>query len=170
MRIIPDKSQRSPGFSLLELCVGMALVALLAGMAAPSFRVGLRNAAVRTAAYELMTGLQQVRATAVVESRPGVLCLSDPAGNCRSGEVAGAWRAFLEIEGTQRLIAARSLPAGITLRGTRARIRYSSRALAASAATLTICDTQGVAAPRAIVISQNARARFASASESTCGA
>ena len=86
MRIIPDKSHRSPGFSLLELCVGMALVALLAGMAAPSFRVALRNAAVRTAAYELMTGLQQVRATAVVESLTGAL------GDVAPDATAFPWR------------------------------------------------------------------------------
>src|SRR5262245_50381184 len=93
------------GFTLLELCVGMALVALLAGMAVPSFRLSLRNAAVRTAAHELMTGLQQARATAILESRPGVLCLSDAAGNCGDSESAAAWSAFLEAGGAPRLIA-----------------------------------------------------------------
>ena len=171
MRTIPDKAGPSRGFTLLELCVGLALVALLAGIAAPSFRVGLRNAAVRSAAHELMTGLQQTRATAIVESRPGVLCLSDATGNCRDTDrTARTWHAFLEVEGTPRTLAARELPTGITLRGTRARIRFSARSLAASTATLTICDAQGIAAPRAIVISQNARARFAAASEAACGA
>jgi type IV fimbrial biogenesis protein FimT len=170
MRTLP-KSGTSRGFSLLELCVGLALVALLTGIAAPSFRVGLRNAAVRTAAYELMTGLQQARATAIVESRPGVFCIADAAGNCRgSAGAAASWRAFLEVDGAARTIAAGDLPAGVTLRGTRASIRFSSRALAASAATLTICDSQGVALPRAIVISQNARARFAAATTAACGA
>jgi hypothetical protein len=56
------------------------------------------------------------------------------------------------------------------VRGSRARIRFSERALAASAATLTICDAQGVAAPRAIVVSQNARARIAVASAADCRA
>jgi type IV fimbrial biogenesis protein FimT len=171
MRTIPDKAGPPRGFTLLELCVGLALVALLAGIAAPSFRAGLRNAAVRGAAHEIMTGLQQARATAIVESRAGVLCLSDVAGNCRDVDrSAPAWRAFLEIEGTPRTLAARTLPTGITLHATRARIRFSARSLAASTATLTICDAQGIAAPRAIVISQNARARFATASEAACGA
>lgn len=162
----PRKSRR--GFTLMELCVGLALVALLVGMAVPSFRQGLRNAAVRTAAHELMTGLQQVRATAILESRPGVLCLSDAAGNCRESEGATAWSAFLEVGGTSRPIVSRALPAGLTLRATRPRVRFSPRALASSTSTLTICDAQGVAAPRAIVLSQNARARFAVASEATC--
>jgi type IV fimbrial biogenesis protein FimT len=163
----PMRHLSARGFTLLELCVGLALVALLAGMAVPSFRHGLRNAAVRAVAHELMTGLQQTRAAAILEARPGVLCLSDAAGNCRDSDAA-AWSAFLELEGMTRPIAARALPTGITLRSTRSRIRFSARALASSTATLTICDAQGVAAPRAIVISQNARARFAVASEAGC--
>lgn len=164
----PMRQRSARGFTLLELCVGLALVALLAGMAAPSFRHGLRNAAVRAAAHELMTGLQQARATAILESRPGVLCLADAAGNCRDSASASSWSAFLEFDGATRPIAARTLPAGLTLRSTRSRIRFSARALASSTATLTICDAQGVAAPRAIVLSQNARARFAVASEAAC--
>lgn len=156
------------GFSLLELCVGLALVALLAGMAVPSFRQSLRNAAVRAAAHELMTGLQQARATAILESRPGVLCLSDAAGHCRDSESAMAWSSYLETGGAPRPLVARTLPAGVTLRSTRSRVRFSARALASSTATLTICDSQGVAAPRAIVLSQNARARFAVASGEAC--
>ncbi|HTU67332.1 MAG TPA: GspH/FimT family pseudopilin [Steroidobacteraceae bacterium] len=159
------------GFSLLELCVALALVALLAGLSAPSFRQSLRAAAVRTAAQELMTGLQQTRGTAIVESRPGVLCLADVAGNCAASEgPAPAWRAFVESGGGSRTLAARALPAGITLRGTRARVRFSERALAASTATLTICDAAGVAAPRAIVVSQTARARFATPAAGACRA
>lgn len=157
------------GFTLLELCVGMGLVALLASLAVPSFRSALRATAVRTATYDLMAGLQQARATAVVESTPGVLCLADVAGDCRaSGEPATAWRVFLESGSGSRTLATRALPVGITVRGTRARIRFSARALAASAATLTICDARGVAAPRAIVVSQTARARLAAATPADC--
>jgi len=160
---------KTRGFTLLELCAGLGLVALLAGLAVPSFRSSLRAAAVRSATWELMAGLQQTRGSAIVESRPGVLCLADAAGNCRaSGDPAPAWRVYLEMPTGIRTLAARTLPAGITVRGTRARVRFSERALAASAATLTICDAQGVAAPRAIVISQNARARPGDANAADC--
>jgi len=159
------------GFTLLELCVGLALVAVLATLAVPSFRTTLRSAAIRTATYELLGGLQQTRGMAIVESRPGVLCLADTAGNCLAAAVpAPAWHVFLETDDGSRAVVTRVLPAGITVHGSRARIRFSERALAASAATLTICDAQGVAAPRAIVISQNARARLAAASDADCRA
>jgi type IV fimbrial biogenesis protein FimT len=162
---------RIRGFTLLELCVGLALVAVLATLAVPSFRAALRSTAVRTATYELMAGLQQTRGLAIVESRPGVLCLADAAGECAAAaQAAPAWRVFVEASGGTRAVATRALPADITERGSRALIRFSARALAASTATLTICDTQRVATPRAIVISQNARARIAAASEADCRA
>src|SRR5437870_6443893 len=111
------------GFTLLELCVGLALVAVLSALAVPSFRSSLRAAAVRSATYELMAGLQQARGTAIVESRPGVLCLADAAGNCRpGGDPAPGWRAFLELDADSRTLAVRALPAGITLRSTRPRV------------------------------------------------
>jgi type IV fimbrial biogenesis protein FimT len=159
------------GFTLLELCVGLGLVALLASLAAPSMRSSLRSAAIRAATYELMAGLQQTRGTAIVESRAGVLCLADAAGDCRAtGDPAPAWRAFLEDDSGSRTLFTRALPRDVTVRGSRARIRFSARALAASAATLTICDAQGIAAPRAIVISQTARARLATAADDACRA
>jgi type IV fimbrial biogenesis protein FimT len=162
---------KTRGFTLLELCVGLALVAILAGLAVPSFRASLRAAAVRTATWELMAGLQQARGTAIVESRPGVLCLADEAGNCRaSAGAAPGWLVLVETPSGGRPLAARTLPAGVTVRGTRGRIRFSERALAASAATLTICDAQGIAAPRAIVVSTAARARLAPAGDADCRA
>jgi type IV fimbrial biogenesis protein FimT len=161
---------RTRGFTLLELCVGLALVAVLSALALPSFRTSLRATAVRTAAVELMGGLQQTRGLAITESHPAVLCLADAAGQCVGpADPAPAWRIYLEAGGETRAIATRTLPADITVRGSRARIRFSPRALAAGAATLTICDAQGVARPRAIVISQNARPRVAAAGDADCG-
>jgi type IV fimbrial biogenesis protein FimT len=160
----------SRGVTLLELCVGLAVVAVLAGLAAPGFRASLRASAVRTASYELMAGVQQTRASAIVESRPGVLCGSDAGGRCLAGPApAYAWRAFLDAGDLPRELAAHPLPPGISLRSSRAAVRFWPGSLAASTATLTICDELGVARPRAIVVSQAGRARFASPAASACG-
>lgn len=164
MRIVTDK-----GVTLIELCFGLALVAVLAGLAVPGFHAALRAAAIRTAAYELMAGVQQSRASSIVESRAGVLCASDPAGRCLPAHTAAyAWRAFLEGGPNPPEWATHALPRGMVLRATRAPIRFWPNALAASTATLTICDERGVARPRAIVISQSGRARFASPAAAAC--
>jgi Tfp pilus assembly protein FimT len=130
----------------------------------------LREAAIRTASYELMAGVQHTRASAIVEARPGVLCASDTAGRCLAGAApAFAWRAFLDDGGQSRDLATHLLPSGITLWSSRNSIRFWPDSAAASTATLTICDALGVARPRAIVISQGGRARFASPAASACG-
>lgn len=155
------------GTTLLELLVGLGIVAVLAGMAAPGFLASLRGAAVRTATYELMVGLQQARANSIMESRPGVLCPSDGVGCSGANVPARAWISFLEVGGNPAGLRRHPLPAGVIVRASRAPLRFWPTALAASPATLTICDERGIAPPRAIVISQSGRARFAE--QAQCG-
>jgi hypothetical protein len=56
----------------------------------------------------------------------------------------------------------------VELRATRSPLRFWPHAHAASTGTLTICDIQAIAAPRAIVISQSGRARLAPAPAEAC--
>ena len=157
------------GITLLELCVGIAVVATLASLAVPGFRAALRSAAVESAYYELASGLQQTRVSAIVEARPGVLCLSDAAGKCLAGtDSSFAWAAYLEAGAQHLPVAERALPSGIVLRATRPRLNFWPDTRAASTSTLTICDTQRIARPRAIVVSQTGRIRFATAVAADC--
>jgi type IV fimbrial biogenesis protein FimT len=156
------------GVTLLELLFGLAIVALLAGMAAPGLLSSSRATAVRVAAYDLMAGLQQARANSILESQPGVLCPSAGAGCLGANVPARAWMSFLEVGGDRRELRRHVLPAGVIVRASRTPLRFWPTALAASPATLTICDERGVAPARAIVISQSGRARFAE--QAQCGA
>jgi hypothetical protein len=111
--------------------------------------------------------VQRTRADSIAASRTGVWCLADSPGRCLSGNApARAWNSFLEAEPAQGSL--QTLPRGIVLRASRPALRFWPNALAASTATLTICDERGVAKPRAIVISQTGRARFAAADPADC--
>ena len=161
--------RKNRGLTLLELCVAMALVALLACIAAPTFRSVSRNAAVRGAFFELAAGLELARASAIVEAQRGSLCLSrSPGGDCLSDGGTNAWTAFLVVDGQSRPLAARALPPGIVLQATRNRLDFWPDSRAASTGTLTICDTQGIARPRALVVSQLGRIRVAEGATSAC--
>lgn len=160
----------SRGVTLVELCFGLAIVAVLAAMAMPALRSARNSGAVHGATFELAAGLQLARANSIVEASPGVLCLSDAAGTCLRGSgPASSWRVFLERDGREATLALRSLPAGVALHATRPRVTFWPHSLSASTATLTICDTQDVVHPRSIVLSQAGRARLASAPRARCG-
>jgi type IV fimbrial biogenesis protein FimT len=159
----------SRGVTLVELCVGLAVLAILASMGAPSFRASLRAAAVRTATYELLAGLQQARGHSIVEARPALFCPSDPADNCLPAAApAQAWRSSTEGAASASFDR-HALPAGVRVRSSRSPLRFWPDSLSASTGTLTICDVQGIAAPRAIVLSQSGRARIGTALPAACG-
>jgi type IV fimbrial biogenesis protein FimT len=178
------RTRKHLGVTLLELVFSMGLLALLAGLAVPGFRSSLRAAAVRSASFELLAGVQQARANSILESRPGLLCLTDPAGVClASGQRAGSWRSYLDSDpgetgpGTsgpdtsgaaQRELGGQALPRGVLVHSTRSPLRFWPTAFAASPGTLTICDLRNEVPPRAIVISQSGRARLARGSPAAC--
>ena len=164
----PHMSNRngSRGVTLFELLFALAIVAALTSLALPTMRAALRAGSVRTATIELLTGLQQARASSITTGTPGVLCLTDGNGNCLTkGGTAAAWSAFLETENRQVPLAARSLPPGVLLKASRPRLSFQPDSLSASTATLTICDSQGLARARVIVISQGGRLRLAPADD-----
>ena len=157
------------GHTLIELCFGASLVALLACLAVPGFSAALRAAAVRSATFELAAGLQQARASAILEARTAVFCLSDALGQCLAGKDSSfAWAAFLEVGGASVPLASGTLPRDIRLHASRPRLNFWPDARASSTGTLTICDTRGVARPRAIVLSQIGRIRLTEATEAAC--
>jgi type IV fimbrial biogenesis protein FimT len=169
MRHTPCPESR--GITLPELCLSLALLALLAGMSVPGFRASQRNAAVRAATFDLLAGLQQSRAGSILESRPGVFCIADAQGSCLSAARPGtAWRSFLETGARRDEQGGQSLPPGIEVRATRSPLRFWPDSSSASTGTLTICDSQGLALPRAIVISQGGRARLDTPPRDACNA
>ena len=59
---------RASGFSLTELMVGVAVMAILSTVAVPSFRTWIQNIQIRTAAESVANGMQRARAEAVARN------------------------------------------------------------------------------------------------------
>lgn len=66
------------GFTLTELMVAVAIVAVLVAVATPSLRDLLANERASSTANDLLAALQQARSEAVRYSRPAELCPLDP--------------------------------------------------------------------------------------------
>ncbi|HRH85808.1 MAG TPA: GspH/FimT family pseudopilin [Rubrivivax sp.] len=85
--------RHSRGFSVIELMVTITLLALLLGVALPSFRTWIRNAQVRTVSDGLQTGLRTAQAEAIRRHRQVVFYLSNDS-TCTAATAATSNGAF----------------------------------------------------------------------------
>jgi type IV fimbrial biogenesis protein FimT len=60
-----SRSRPQRGFSLVELCIGLAVLAILISLAVPGMRTWLQNSQLRTTAESIQNGLQLARSEAV---------------------------------------------------------------------------------------------------------
>jgi type IV fimbrial biogenesis protein FimT len=92
--------RRSLGFSLVELMIGITVMAILLSVAVPSFQTMMQNTQVRNAAEAISNGLQRARAEAVARNTNVIFTLG----------VNTAWT--ISIESTAAVIESRSANEG----------------------------------------------------------
>ncbi len=93
---MPIKSIAVKGFTMIELVVTMAVLAILVALAAPSFESVFNSNRLTANANELLSTLQSARMEAVRRNARVVVCRNDTpdAGNaCIAG--AGAWTGWM---------------------------------------------------------------------------
>jgi type IV fimbrial biogenesis protein FimT len=88
--------KRSRGFTLIELMVTNTLLGILLSMAAPSFRLWIRNAQVRTISDALQNGTRTAQTEAVRRNRQVVFFLSND-NDCSAATAPAANGAFWAI-------------------------------------------------------------------------
>lgn len=88
----------SGGFTLVELMVTIAIVAILAAIAFPSFEASMRSNRLATTNNELIASLSLARSEAVKSVRGSGVCASADGTAC-DGEWTDGWLVWQDAEG-----------------------------------------------------------------------
>ncbi len=116
-------SARTPGFTLIEAMIVLAVMATLLAIGLPSYQNFIQGQRVNTAMHLLAAHMASARMTAISHRAPTVVCPSNGAGGCRTdGDWTQGWLMFLDKDGNRRP----DLPTDI-LRDERAPIHGSLR-------------------------------------------
>lgn len=90
----PARRRPAPGFTLIELAIVLAIVALLLRVAAPGLSRSVAARALAAQSSEFMAALRFARATAMQRGLPVTICASPPGGPALAcqGPHAADWR------------------------------------------------------------------------------
>lgn len=103
---------RVRGFTLIELMVTIAVLAVIVALATPSFAGIINSNRLATASNELLTSLQLARMEAVRRNAPVVVCASENAESaspsCTAGDW-GQWVTFVDLDGNRQVSSGESL-------------------------------------------------------------
>lgn len=90
------------GFTLLELMITVALVAVLLGLAIPSFQYVINVGRITSPANELLAGIQVARIESIRRGARTVVCRSDTpdAAGAACSTAAGAWGGWIAFVDT----------------------------------------------------------------------
>jgi type IV fimbrial biogenesis protein FimT len=159
---------RSAGVTLLEMMMTVAIVAVLGGIAAPSFTGMIRDNERTAAVNSFVHALYLARSEAIKRGRIVSVCKSSDGSTCnRAGAWSDGWMVFVNDDaddqpqrddGEDILMVYAGWPNGSI---TSNRLAYSFRAYNQSVVngTLLFCDSRGGDHARAIIISQTGRPR-----------
>ena len=106
---------RQRGFTLMELMVTLAIVAIAIGMALPGFQDVKRRNLIVGEANHISAALSQARAHAIKTRRDVRMCPSTDASTCSGTDWAGGWIMFADIDDSGSPTAAELLRVGDTV-------------------------------------------------------
>jgi type IV fimbrial biogenesis protein FimT len=158
----------APGFSLLESMLAVAVAAVLASVAVPSFSTLVHDTRRATALNAFVGSVQLARSEAIKRVEEVVLCKSPSGGDCDpAGEWEPGWLVFVNadrdspptVDANERILhRGAALPAA-RVGANRDAFAFRPHDQAATNGTVVFCDARGAGHARAVIISPSGRPR-----------
>ena len=162
--------RRLRGHTLIELVIGLALVATTLAWGVPSFGTFLRNAARTREVNQFIQAVYVARSEAIKRNGVVSLCPSRNGATCATDSSWDlGWIVFVNLDRDSP--AARDSDEGLLrvyppwesghISANRTTLSFRPFGPSGVTATITFCDDRGSAAARAVIISQTGRPRVA---------
>jgi type IV fimbrial biogenesis protein FimT len=158
------------GFTLLELVITVALVAIVVAIAIPSMTTFTQNDRMTTNINTLIGHLAYARSEAVKRSQQVAVCASNDAATCSGGWDDG-WIVYIDADNNnsfdagEEVIRAQQALGGnntLTATGIGTQITYDNRGFvnAASVGSLQLCDNRSGPHGKTVRITTTGRVRL----------
>ncbi len=171
-KLTQTQTQRQRGLTLIELLVSLAVAAIVATLAVPSFRSVIENNRITTINDKMLASLRLARSEAIARGRSVTVCPSNDQTTC-SGTWSDGWILFVDEDGdrvldggTDEVVKANDMTAsdyGITLiSGIATSFKYDNEGRAEEQGTFRVCGPSGESSrARGIVIQLSGSTRYA---------
>lgn len=165
-------SCRSPlrGYSLFELLVTLAVAALVLGLGLPSFAHLAADKRLRAETDALFHAVHLARKRSVARHRVVTICPSVDGAFCDTeNRWSNGWIVFENAgvsstghrSAEEKLLDFHPIESNVDIRSNRRSFAFRATHLRATNGTIVVCDPQGRAASRALVVSYTGRPRVA---------
>lgn len=162
-------ARRAAGFTLIEVMIVVAILAIFAGIAAPNFRELITQNRMTSQANDLLAALQFARSEAITRGRRVSICPSNNGTACTNSAWQGGWIVFAEgLTGTigtyesagDTLLRVQQALQGTSTLTVGGNITFQPNGTVATARTFTLCPNDGSSVRgRSIPITLSGRAR-----------